>query len=125
MTPHQSPSRSLGTRLVSALVAPPFDPRAQSWFAAIASAAQVIVGAGLFLLFAGGVLSGGAEHRMTTRAVFEFIAVSGPVSTSLLFAGLSLMFGWQNRRKAQALLWAVLLVVGFGVLLMKSSHPGW
>lgn len=118
--PEVARSRSFGPRLRSALVAPPFDPREQSWFAATVSAAQVIVGSGLFLLFADGMLARGPHPRMTTTALLGFLVVSGVLSTSMLWAGLSLMFGWRDRRKAQALLWAVLLAVGFVLLVVKA-----
>lgn len=81
---------------------------------------EATLGAALFLLFCGSLVTHGPSHRFTPAEQIACIVVLGAVSMSLLWAGLSLMFGWRSRRKAQALLWAVGLSLGLVFFALRG-----
>lgn len=108
-------------RMEALLAAPAFDPRKQSWFDAIVAAAEVLAGSGL-LLYLIAALSAQGPHRWPLAQVVAFFVVCGGVSLALLWAGASLMFGWKARRKAQALLGAVLGALTVAAFWLQHSR---
>lgn len=108
---------------LAALDDPPFDPRKQSWAVAALAALETIAGAIFaipFLISVGGAvwwLSMNAEarshhhfHGANVWSVFT-VACSTALAATLLWAGLSLMFGWRTRYRAHGALALTILVV--------------
>lgn len=103
-------------RDLQALHDPPFDPRRQCWAAGALSAIEAVVGVLLALPGLGSVAFGiywlsltpGRRslyhfHSVTPHALLD-LAVCSAVAASLLWAGLSLMFGRPSRYRAHGVL---------------------
>ena len=108
---------------VAALDEPPFDPRRQSWAAGAIAAIEAFSGAVLAVPFLASVafavhwvlVSPGRRsqyhfHYVTLWTVAQLATITW-LSAALLWAGLSLMFGWRTRYRAQGVLGTTLLAV--------------
>lgn len=108
---------------LAALNDPPFDPRRQSWVLGALAALETIAGAifavPLLISIAGAAwwLSMSAEarghHHFHVVNVWSLIMVacSTVLAAALLWAGLSLMFGWRARYRAHGALALTTLLV--------------